>query len=146
MLNEIFTFPQELSFEIITLFMTPQVGRGHSAHLLESHVQCASKPSLPKLMCDATLMRCIVVCEGTPSHPASPHAPASPSHWKSRLPERAAMPRQHVATAPSPPLWTLKHHLQTKTKPNLRLSSRPRHRQTRHHAAARSARGITAHR
>lgn len=104
MLNEIFTFPQELSFEIITLFMTPQVGRGHSAHLLESHVQCASKPSLPKLMCDATLMRCIVVCEGTPSHPASPHAPASPSHWKSRLPERAAMPRQHVATAPSPPL------------------------------------------
>lgn len=121
-----------------------EVGQGLSAHLLENPAQCASKPSPLKPTYAVISTRCIAVCGGTPSHPASPRGLASPSLWRSPLPGRATTPLQHEATTQSPPPWTLKRRLQTKTSPNLRLSSQPLHRQTRPHAAARSARGTTA--
>lgn len=126
-------------------FFMLEVDRGLSAHLLENLAQCASKPLLPKPMCVVTLMKCIVVFEGTLSHPVLPHGLASLSLWRSHPLGRATLPHQHVARIN--PLWsTPKQHLQTKTSPNLRISFQLLLRLTRPHVAAHCARGTTAHR
>lgn len=121
-----------------------KVAQGLSAPLLENPAQCASKPLPLKPTYAVISTRCTAACAGTPSRPASPRGPASPSLWRSHRPGRATTPLRHVARPPRPPTRTLKRRLQTKTSPNLRVRSQPLHRRTRPRVAARSARGTTA--